>query len=197
MLVKGATGTKVLIQCGAVKTHWGRDEMDAISQTTCSSWIPIEVSLKFVPRGSFNNNPALFQIMAWRRPGDKPLTEPVLVSSLTHICVTRPQWVNTRSFFSQICPKDTHSSPVRARHGVSFVDSACDGHAAAVRAIIYVISYNIEPRYNGTRLYMSKVQYVPCPTHVPYETCVNNVIAFDGGLIRWIDVSLEQLYCYR
>ena len=42
---------------------------------------------------SINNNPALFQIMAWRRLGDKPLSEPMMVSSLTHICVTRPQWV--------------------------------------------------------------------------------------------------------
>ena len=33
--------------------------------------------------------------MAWRRPGDKPLSEPMMVSLPTHICVTRPQWVNT------------------------------------------------------------------------------------------------------
>ena len=57
--------------------------------------ILIEISLKFVPKGPTNNNPALFQMMAWRRPGDKPLSEPMMVSSLTHICVTRPQWVNT------------------------------------------------------------------------------------------------------
>ena len=57
-------------------------------------WIPIEISLKFVPKGSINNNPALLQIMAWRRPGDKPLAEPMMFSSLTHICVTRPQGVN-------------------------------------------------------------------------------------------------------
>ena len=31
--------------------------------------------------------------MAWRRPGDTPLSEPMMVSYLTHICVTRPQWV--------------------------------------------------------------------------------------------------------
>ena len=31
--------------------------------------------------------------MAWRRPGDKPLSEPMLVFVPTHICVTRPQWV--------------------------------------------------------------------------------------------------------
>ena len=56
-------------------------------------WIPIEISLKFVPKGSINNNPALFQIMAWRRPGDKPLSELMMVSLPMHICVTRPQWV--------------------------------------------------------------------------------------------------------
>ena len=55
--------------------------------------ILIEVSLKFVPKGPINNIPALVQIMAWRRPGDKPLSEPMMVSLLTHICVTRPQWV--------------------------------------------------------------------------------------------------------
>ena len=54
--------------------------------------ISIEFSLKF-PKGPINNIPALVQIMAWRRPGDKPLSEPMLVRSLTHICVTRPEWV--------------------------------------------------------------------------------------------------------
>ena len=33
--------------------------------------ILIEISLKFVPKGPINNIPALVQIMAWRRPGDK------------------------------------------------------------------------------------------------------------------------------
>ena len=42
-----------------------------------------------------NNIPTLVQIMAWRRPGDKPLSEPMMVILLTHICVTRPQWVKT------------------------------------------------------------------------------------------------------
>ena len=32
--------------------------------------------------------------MAWRRPGDKPLSETMMVGLLTHICVTLPQWVN-------------------------------------------------------------------------------------------------------
>ena len=57
-------------------------------------WTLIEISLKFVPKGPINNIPALVQIMAWCRPGDKPLSEPMMVSLLTHICVTRPQWFN-------------------------------------------------------------------------------------------------------
>ena len=52
-----------------------------------------KISLKFVPKGLINNIPALVLIMAWRRPGDKPLSEPMMVRSLTHICVTQPQWV--------------------------------------------------------------------------------------------------------
>ena len=56
--------------------------------------ISIKISPKFVPKGPINNNPALVQIMAWRRSGDKPLSEPIMVSLLTHICITRPQWVN-------------------------------------------------------------------------------------------------------
>ena len=56
--------------------------------------ISIDISLKFVPRGRINNIPALVQIMAWRRSGDKPLSEPMMASLLTHICVARPQWVN-------------------------------------------------------------------------------------------------------
>ena len=56
-------------------------------------WIPIEISLKFVPKGLIDNIPSLVQIMAWRRPGDKPLSEPMIVSLSMHICVTRLQCV--------------------------------------------------------------------------------------------------------
>ena len=56
-------------------------------------WISIYISLKFVLRGPINNIPALVQIMAWRWPGDKPLSKPMMVRLPTHICVTRPQWV--------------------------------------------------------------------------------------------------------
>ena len=57
-------------------------------------WISLKIPLKFVARGPINNIPAFGQIMAWRRPGDRPLSEPMRVCLLTHICVTRTQWVN-------------------------------------------------------------------------------------------------------
>ena len=59
-----------------------------------NAWISLDISLKFVPTVRIDNIPTLVQIMAWRRPGDKPSSEPMMVSLLTHICVTRPQSVN-------------------------------------------------------------------------------------------------------
>ena len=81
-------------------THWGRDKngrhfADDIFKCIFldkNVWIPIRISLKFVPRGPSNNIPAFIQIMAWRRPGNKPLSEAMMVSLPTHICSTRPQW---------------------------------------------------------------------------------------------------------
>ena len=62
-------------------------------------WISIDISLKFVSKDPINNIPTLVQVMAWRRPGDKPLSEPMMVRLPMHICVTRPQWVNIKPIF--------------------------------------------------------------------------------------------------
>ena len=57
--------------------------------------ISIRISLNLVSKGLTDNMPDLVWIMAWRRPGDKPLSQSMLVSFLTHrpISVTRPPWV--------------------------------------------------------------------------------------------------------
>ena len=47
--------------------------------------ISVKILWKFVPRGLINNIPALVQIMAWRQSGDKPSSEPMMVSLLTHV----------------------------------------------------------------------------------------------------------------
>ena len=79
-------------------------------------WISIDISLKFIPKGPIDNIPALVQIMAWRRSGDKPLSEPMLVKLWTHICVTRPQWAKSQTAAYQarrwcyICKQGSHVS---------------------------------------------------------------------------------------
>ena len=78
------------------KRHHFADDVFKCNFLNENVWISIETSLKFIPKGPINNIPALVQIMAWRRSGDKPLSEPIMVSLLTHICVTWPQWVNQR-----------------------------------------------------------------------------------------------------
>ena len=56
--------------------------------------ISIEISLQFALKGPIDNITSLVHIMAWRQSGKKPLSEPMMVRWLTHICITRPQWVN-------------------------------------------------------------------------------------------------------
>ena len=86
--------------------QWVRDKMVAIFPADifkCISWnenvwISIKISLKFVPKGPINEILSLVKKMAWCRSGNKPLSEPMVVSSLTHICVTRPQWGDGDSY---------------------------------------------------------------------------------------------------
>ena len=68
--------------------------MNAISKTTffkvhfeCMNEnveILINISLKFVPKCPINNIPVLVQIIAWRRSGDNPLSEPLIFRLPTH-----------------------------------------------------------------------------------------------------------------
>ena len=61
-------------------------------------WISINTSLMFAPRCPIKNIQTFqhsnIQVMAWRRPGNKPLSEPMMVRLPTHTCVTRSQWFN-------------------------------------------------------------------------------------------------------
>ena len=88
----------MLISCNTVRPrenrhHFADDTFKCIFVND-AWWIPIKISLKFVPKGPINNITALVQIMACRLVGAKPLSEPMMVRLPTHICVTRPQWVN-------------------------------------------------------------------------------------------------------
>ena len=75
-----------------------------------SLWISPINSLKCFLKVQINTIPALVQIMAWHLPDDKPLSETMMVSLRMHICVTRPQWVNS------LRPSDAYMSQWTNHH---------------------------------------------------------------------------------
>ena len=89
-----SVGIRLWLTCILSKlTHWGQDDI-----FKCIPWnkhvcIWIKISLTFVPKGPINNIPVLVQIMAWLQPGDKSLSEPMMVSPPMHMSITWPQWV--------------------------------------------------------------------------------------------------------
>ena len=53
------------------RRHFADDIFKCIFQNE-NEWVSLRISLKFVPKVRINNIPSLVQVMAWRRPGDKP-----------------------------------------------------------------------------------------------------------------------------
>ena len=51
-------------------------------------------TIEMFNQSTINNIPVLAQIMDWRRPGDKPLSEPMMVKLLTHIYILNPELKN-------------------------------------------------------------------------------------------------------
>ena len=86
--------TTSTLRTGKMTTTLADDIFKCISLKE-NFWILNKISLKYIPKGVIDNMAALVQIMAWCRPGDKPLSEPMMVNLLTYIFVTWPQWVNS------------------------------------------------------------------------------------------------------
>ena len=77
-------------------------------------------------------------------------TVSMVAHAIRHTVRRRYKVVN---FLTNIHKNTPHSSPVKARYGVYFVDSTSDWYSASIPAMIYVVAYFIGPRYNSTRLY--------------------------------------------
>ena len=52
-----------------------------------NAWITPKISLMYVSNVPINSVSALVQIIAWRRPGNRPSSEEIIVSLLAYICV--------------------------------------------------------------------------------------------------------------
>ena len=71
-----------------------------------------------------------------------------------------PSWRGT------FCHKYSEkATPKLAHEGGSFVGPPSGWYSASVPGILYVISYNIGPHYNGTRLYNVLYRYIPIIMH--------------------------------
>ena len=91
----------VIMLMPGILTHRGWDKFTAILQTAFTNSfflnenvrISSKIWLKFVLEMRINNIPALIQIMAWRRPGDKPLSEHQWVGAKP---LSEHQWVGAK-----------------------------------------------------------------------------------------------------
>ena len=73
--------------------------------------IPIQMSLKYVPMSPIDNKPALVQVMAWCRTGDKPLPEPMMTHWRIYAALGGDglngtgAWINNYIPLFHVCPK--------------------------------------------------------------------------------------------
>ena len=109
-------------------THWGRDKMGAIFQATFSNgylWMKMhEFGFQF-HWSLFLGSNQIFQHWFRQWLGIDQATSHYLnqwwSSSLRHICITWPWWVNKTDPRSDL--ELTEETPYRARYGMSFVDT--------------------------------------------------------------------------
>ena len=149
--------------------HWGLGKMAILLQTTFSSafsWMKMhEFWLKFHWRLSLlndpiNNIPALVPIMAWRRPGAEPLSEPMMVKWTTHIYVTRTQWVLTKA-----------DSFLKSRFSSTEADTVIigDGERRPVFAINGTVPGPTIVVHEGQEVRVKGSQLLSFPTLLPLE----------------------------
>ena len=78
-------------------------------------WKCINFDLDFTEVCAYGSNQQYSSIglTAWCRPGDKPLYEPMMISILTHMCVTWTHWVNIKALLNSIwCQNGLKRAPM-------------------------------------------------------------------------------------
>ena len=102
--------------------------------------------------------------MAWRRPGDKPLSEPMMVSLLTHICVTRPQWVKSYHFYGTVfkffCFFRLYSAYIETPYDSIIALCMLRGlYSLSGRTLYRKISWSVEATRFGLRLFQVDLKF--------------------------------------
>ena len=95
--------------------------------------IAIDISLRFVSKSSNNNIPVLVQIMPWRRPGDEPLSEPMLIIFYWRICAS--PGLNELILQCQV-------------QGRSNCDYISNNYRQLIHIFLHTTNYNLQPKCN-------------------------------------------------
>ena len=133
--------------------------------------------------------------MAWCRPGDKQLTELMMVSLLTHICITRPQWVNPLAFTST-CEISPRWMPQNTFHDKSWtlvqVLAWCHQVLAWCCQVMDHYLSHFSPRY--------MLQYgITKPQRVNVQTAVlsTEIHSHERDMIYLLYIYSDTMYEYR
>ena len=80
--------------------------------------ILIQIALKFVPKGPFDNKAALVQVMAWCRIGNEPLSEPMLTRLTNAYMQHSGGWVkwHCKGYMKYICYDILHMGIHKGMH---------------------------------------------------------------------------------
>ena len=107
-------------------------------------WIPIKISLKFVPKGPIKNIPALVQIrrqaIIWSND-----------SLLMHICITRPQWVKS-SYVAFL----HHWVNVMICNNITFLESFIHMHEIFVFCLLAITEVTRHLMYQDSHSYRNQ-----------------------------------------
>ena len=185
-------------------TRWDRDEMNKIAQTIISNMFSsikiFEFRLKFhwnLFLGAIDNIPALVRIMAWCWPGDKPLSDPMMVNLPTRLYTISSHWVNSvqwtmRSTFVFIC-----------HHLISCF--SCINVRLSVASLTYdarlinycIIMYHIlQARCQKSYYYFIHWVYIHCAIGcvMLYKTNTYNWYSWNCLVLPWHYVNPEIAY---
>ena len=103
--------------------------------------------------------------MAWRRPGDKPLSEPTMVNSMTHICVTRPHRVNHNR-----CITPEHLNFSGLQEVLEILQVECRTRNSQL-SNVNEAGANLQARIFDTVLYFCRIVGVRWNKNSPTEAC--------------------------
>ena len=106
--------------------------------------------------------------MVWHRPGNKPLSEPMIFSLLMHICVTRPQSVNTQSIVIHSLTGQNQESRRNMEKGTSNVAGAFPAERNKMQSFdgFCVVSLaNPDSNVHGANMGLTGSRWAPCWPH--------------------------------